>query len=699
MIEKTMHKTLLATLVLSTITTTSVFAAATAYDIDQDVNIQANKDGINSNLSQLYQDETLITANTTAIGKINIQLNGKVDTTTYDDDQKKQDDALTAAIAAQASNDKTQDTAIAGKVDQGTYDADQKAQNDNVQANSDAIKKETQDRADEIQAVRTNLLNDLRTVQSNQAAIRSTANDAQTRVATLEPIVKQNQSDVGTLKNETTALAKGLSDTLGIIDQNKKDQASTDAAQDTLISHADQTASKANILAIHNKGRLDTLEPQVKANTAAIATKVDTTTYDAGQKAQDTRMDGLDKGVQAAISGLAKESADLKAETQERQTADKALQTKIDAKASTADVNQVAGALGSRIDSNKTAIATEAQTRATADTQLFKATSKNATDLANKVDQSSYDKGQKAQDTAIKKAQDTADTTAAVLANKVDQAAFAADHRILMADDAKMATDEAHITDNTQHIANDEKELASHETRIASAESTITSTGKTVSSHTSQIAKNTTATQTNTGNITNNTTNIVNNTTNITNNKTDIRALQKSQKVQDDRMSKDETTEANHFKSLSVGVKHAQDTGAYAQARADAAFSNADANRQALAHTNKQVSDHSKQLANHEQRLKDLESNTPTNFNKLQDQQNKDRKEFRAGLAGSYALSSIPQAPQGHSVGFGMGAGTFNGQNAVAAGVSARVSENVSVKTGMSWDSAGNVGAGFLVSY
>lgn len=160
-------------------------------------------------------------------------------------------------------------------------------------------------------------------------------------------------------------------------------------------------------------------------------------------------------------------------------------------------------------------------------------------------------------------------------------------------------------------------------------------------------------------------------------------------------------TEQGHFTTLQTAVSQAQSTGDYAQSRADAAYANTQANRQVLDNTNKRVADNSKQLANHEQRITDLEANNQTNFNKLEKQQNRDRKEFRSGIAGAIALSQIPAVPTGQTVGFGMAVGTFNGENAVSAGVGARVSQNVSVKTGLSWDSQGNVGAGagFLVSY
>ncbi|EML1552377.1 TPA: YadA-like family protein [Enterobacter hormaechei] len=158
------------------------------------------------------------------------------------------------------------------------------------------------------------------------------------------------------------------------------------------------------------------------------------------------------------------------------------------------------------------------------------------------------------------------------------------------------------------------------------------------------------------------------------------------------------TRQAQNFTALQTAVSQAQDTGTYAHARIDDANKHIAANRQALADTNKRVADNSKKLANHEARIQDLESNNQTNFNKLQSQQNKVRKEFRAGVAGAVALTQIPQVQADQSGSFGMAVGTFNGENAIAAGVSSRLSGAVTVKSGLSWDTQGNVGAGAGVS-
>ncbi|MBX8459411.1 YadA-like family protein [Enterobacter sp. RIT637] len=160
------------------------------------------------------------------------------------------------------------------------------------------------------------------------------------------------------------------------------------------------------------------------------------------------------------------------------------------------------------------------------------------------------------------------------------------------------------------------------------------------------------------------------------------------------------TKQAQDFTALQTEVKQKVDTSVFQQRSAvvDQRFADTDAriHQQKIEQdkTNQKVAANSKQLANHEVRITDLEANNKSNFNKLEAQQNKDRKEFRAGVAGAVALTQIPQVQADQSGNFGMAVGTFNGENAVAAGVSTRVTKSVTVKSGLSWDTQGNVGAG-----
>ncbi|HBM2681889.1 TPA: YadA-like family protein [Enterobacter hormaechei] len=162
--------------------------------------------------------------------------------------------------------------------------------------------------------------------------------------------------------------------------------------------------------------------------------------------------------------------------------------------------------------------------------------------------------------------------------------------------------------------------------------------------------------------------------------------------------------QAQNFTALQTQVAQKVDTSVFQQRSSvvDQRFADTDARihqqKVEQGKTNQKVADNSKKLANHEARIQDLESNNQTNFNKLQSQQNKDRKEFRAGVAGAVALTQIPQVQADQSGSFGMAVGTFNGENAIAAGVSSRLSGAVTVKSGLSWDTQGNVGAGAGVS-
>lgn len=152
-------------------------------------------------------------------------------------------------------------------------------------------------------------------------------------------------------------------------------------------------------------------------------------------------------------------------------------------------------------------------------------------------------------------------------------------------------------------------------------------------------------------------------------------------------------TNTSHFTALQTAVSQKVDTGVFQQRAADL-DSRIQQNKADLAKTNQTVANHTRELADHEARIKDLESNNQTNFNKLKEQQDKDRKEARAGIAGAIALTQVPGLSGDQSGNFGMAVGTYNGESAIAAGVTTRVSTNVSVKTGLSWDTQGNVGAG-----
>lgn len=150
--------------------------------------------------------------------------------------------------------------------------------------------------------------------------------------------------------------------------------------------------------------------------------------------------------------------------------------------------------------------------------------------------------------------------------------------------------------------------------------------------------------------------------------------------------------------SLGQDVLGAQNTGAYARSRADAAMANAEANKAALDKTNQAVAAHTAELADHESRIDALEANAGTgnSFARLKDRVDENRQRASAGIAGVAAMANIPQVTQGATFSVGAGAGTTDGESALAVGFSARATENTVVKASVSNDSQQNfvVGAG-----
>lgn len=171
------------------------------------------------------------------------------------------------------------------------------------------------------------------------------------------------------------------------------------------------------------------------------------------------------------------------------------------------------------------------------------------------------------------------------------------------------------------------------------------------------------------------------------------------QKRQDAALAAETSTRSGQFNTLSAGVKQAQDTGAYAQSRADAAYAHSEANRQALDATNKRVAQNTADIANHEQRIQSLEGQTNSKFADLNKQIDDNRKRASAGIAGVAAMANIPQVLEHQTFAIGAGAGNTDGESALAVGFSARASQNTVVKASVSNDTQHNFVVGAGVSY
>lgn len=103
-------------------------------------------------------------------------------------------------------------------------------------------------------------------------------------------------------------------------------------------------------------------------------------------------------------------------------------------------------------------------------------------------------------------------------------------------------------------------------------------------------------------------------------------------------------------------------------------------------------------VSNVAKRQSDFEQNTNKRFSDLNKEVSDNKKEANAGISGAMAMANIPQVIQGQTVAIGAGMGGYNGENAVAVGVSTRLSQNVIMKATVSDDTESNVGYGAGVS-
>ena len=170
---------------------------------------------------------------------------------------------------------------------------------------------------------------------------------------------------------------------------------------------------------------------------------------------------------------------------------------------------------------------------------------------------------------------------------------------------------------------------------------------------------------------------------------------------QSEAISQEARTRASQVVQLSAGISQAQATGDYAASRADQAFSNAAANSQSIRRTNERVAEHSAQLATHEQRITGLEQKTNRNFGALRNQVERNKKDADAGIASVAAMANLPQLTESARFSAGVGVGARSSQQAIAVGLSSRLSHSVIGKASVASDtnSGWTVGAGVAVQW
>lgn len=113
---------------------------------------------------------------------------------------------------------------------------------------------------------------------------------------------------------------------------------------------------------------------------------------------------------------------------------------------------------------------------------------------------------------------------------------------------------------------------------------------------------------------------------------------------------------------------------------------------------NKAIAD---KVDNHEDHISSLEQQSNSKFSQLDKRIDDVKKHASAGTASAFAQANIPQVMAGGEFGIGAGAGTYDGESAIAVGASYAPRDNVVVKATVSSDTMHNfgAGAGVMVSF
>lgn len=179
------------------------------------------------------------------------------------------------------------------------------------------------------------------------------------------------------------------------------------------------------------------------------------------------------------------------------------------------------------------------------------------------------------------------------------------------------------------------------------------------------------------------------------NNKADANTQALASKVDKSIFNADQDRQDHALQDAYDKATQAFNTGAYAQSLAVDAQTVAAANKAAVANVQSRqqtqeatIQNHSAQLANHESRITALESQNNAKFSSLENQQNKDRKEYRAGIAGAASLAGLHYVDTDNAV--AVGAANFKDAQGYAIGYRHKFAENVAATLSTSGTSNGD---------
>ena len=111
--------------------------------------------------------------------------------------------------------------------------------------------------------------------------------------------------------------------------------------------------------------------------------------------------------------------------------------------------------------------------------------------------------------------------------------------------------------------------------------------------------------------------------------------------------------------------------------------------------TQHQVVSNTQSIADQQAQLRSVNKQ----FSDLKEKVDDNKKDASAAVAGVAAMANIPQVTEYQTFSIGAGAGTHDGENALAVGFSARVSQNTVTKASVATDTQSGFTAGVGVSY
>jgi autotransporter adhesin len=139
-----------------------------------------------------------------------------------------------------------------------------------------------------------------------------------------------------------------------------------------------------------------------------------------------------------------------------------------------------------------------------------------------------------------------------------------------------------------------------------------------------------------------------------------------------------------------------------ARQKADSVLSSRiDTNDATLVQHDERITSNTQRIGTVEGRVSNLEQSTNKRFNDIDKRIGDNRKVASAGIAGAGAMANIPQVTRDGNFSVGAGIGGYDGEQAVAVGFSARVTNSVTTKVSVSTNTQSEVlwGAGVGVEW